>query len=52
MFERLGFNSVVYDHRRHGDSGGKTTSFGFYEKIDLQAVVEGCKKTCRKRMQY
>ena len=40
MFERLGFNSVVYDHRRHGDSGGKTTSFGFYEKIDLQSVVE------------
>lgn len=40
MFERLGFNSVVFDHRRHGDSGGKTTSFGFYEKIDLQSVVE------------
>jgi hypothetical protein len=40
MFERLGFNSVVYDHRRHGDSGGKTTSFGFYEKIDLQSILE------------
>ncbi|QFF98641.1 alpha/beta hydrolase [Psychrobacillus glaciei] len=40
MFERLGFNSVVYDHRRHGDSGGKTTSFGFYEKIDLQSIIE------------
>lgn len=40
MFERLGFNSVVYDHRRHGDSGGKTTSFGFYEKVDLQSIVE------------
>ena len=40
MFERLGFNTVVYDHRRHGDSGGKTTSFGFYEKIDLQSIVE------------
>lgn len=40
MFERLGFNSVVYDHRRHGDSGGKTTSFGFHEKIDLQSILE------------
>jgi uncharacterized protein len=44
MFERLGFNSVVYDHRRHGDSGGKTTSFGHYEKMDLQAIVEALKK--------
>ncbi|WP_411748145.1 alpha/beta hydrolase [Psychrobacillus psychrotolerans] len=44
MFERLGFNSVVYDHRRHGDSGGKTTSFGFYEKIDLQSVVEAVRE--------
>lgn len=38
MFERLGFNSVVYDHRRHGESEGKTTSYGHYEKFDLQAV--------------
>lgn len=44
MFERLGFNSVIYDHRRHGDSGGKTTSFGFYEKLDLESVVDALRE--------
>lgn len=39
MYERLGFNTFVFDHRRHGESGGKTTSYGHYEKLDLQAVV-------------
>ncbi len=39
MYERLGFNTFVFDHRRHGESGGKTTSYGHYEKFDLQAVV-------------
>lgn len=44
MFERLGYNSVIYDHRRHGDSGGKTTSFGYYEKMDLESVVDALRE--------
>jgi uncharacterized protein len=40
MYERLGYNTVVYDHRRHGESGGATTSYGYYEKLDMKAVVD------------
>ncbi len=44
LFERLGFNTVVYDHRRHGETGGETTSYGYYEKFDLQAVLHHIKE--------
>ncbi|MCM3652207.1 alpha/beta hydrolase [Metabacillus litoralis] len=44
LFLQKGWNVVIFDHRRHGESGGKTTSYGHYEKFDLQSVVHWLKK--------
>ncbi len=34
-----GYRCVAFDHRAHGESGGRRTSFGYHEARDVQAVL-------------
>ena len=40
MFMDLGFNVFIYDNRYHGRSGGKNSTLGFYEKLDLWMITD------------
>ncbi|WP_141604137.1 alpha/beta hydrolase [Terrilactibacillus laevilacticus] len=44
LFLKRGYSVIIYDHRRHGQSGGKTTSYGYYEKYDLETLVNWVKE--------
>jgi uncharacterized protein len=39
-FGPRGFDVVAYDSRAHGDSGGETCTYGFFEKQDLRRVLD------------
>lgn len=45
IFHQLGFNVVIYSQRHHGQTGGNSTTYGFYEKYDLGAIVVDILKT-------
>jgi alpha-beta hydrolase superfamily lysophospholipase len=36
---QAGYRCVAFDHRAHGESQGRRTSFGFYESRDVAAVL-------------
>jgi alpha-beta hydrolase superfamily lysophospholipase len=39
-FARAGLNSIVFDLRAHGESGGQFCTFGYYEKRDVSRYID------------
>jgi pimeloyl-ACP methyl ester carboxylesterase len=39
-FRPLGFDVIAYDSRAHGNSEGDRCTYGYYEKRDLQRVID------------
>lgn len=41
VLRRAGFNILVFDGRGHGNSEGRNVTYGFYERFDVEAVIDG-----------
>jgi len=39
LLHSAGYNVLLYDSRRHGDSEGKYCTYGFYEKHDVRTII-------------
>lgn len=37
---KIGIESLAFDNRGHGRSGGEFTTFGFYEKEDVKKIID------------
>ncbi|OHX68363.1 alpha/beta hydrolase [Flammeovirga pacifica] len=44
IYLKNGIDVVLYDHRKHGLSGGNEVSFGFFESQDLDKIVHWTRK--------
>jgi alpha-beta hydrolase superfamily lysophospholipase len=44
IFARAGYRCVAFDHRAHGESQGRLTSFGYHEGRDVAAVLDLVKR--------
>ncbi|MGL1891752.1 MAG: alpha/beta hydrolase [Spirochaetaceae bacterium] len=40
LFLAEGFDVVIYDHRRHGNTLGKFSTYGYHEKHDLEKIIQ------------
>ena len=40
LFHDHHYTSVLFDSRRHGESGGRFCTYGYYEKIDVMRVID------------
>lgn len=42
LFRELGYDVLLFDQRRHGETSGDTTTLGFLEHKDVKAIVNHC----------